>query len=139
VAGLIPAKPGPKRPTKLTAAVVARIRELDADGQTLTAIAATVGVDVATVRVALGWELADPAAAAAAPTTIDQLRQTVERVDGVRFGALLDALQPDAGRQQGALDDILHTARTMPTDQATGLDRHLDQWEPVLAAILAAH
>jgi hypothetical protein len=79
---------------------VARIRELDADGQTLTAIAATVGVDVATVRVALGWELADPAAAAAAPTTIDQLRQTVERVDGVRFGALLDALQPDAGRQQ---------------------------------------
>jgi transposase len=54
VAGLIRAKPGPKRPTKLTAAVVARIRELDADGQTLTAIATTVGVDVATVRVALG-------------------------------------------------------------------------------------
>ena len=54
VAGLIPAKPGPKRPTKLTAAVVARIGELAADGQTLTAIAATVGVDVATVRVALG-------------------------------------------------------------------------------------
>src|SRR5450756_557135 len=26
----------------------------------------------------------------------------------------------------------------MPADQATGLDRHLDQWEPVLAAILAA-
>jgi len=86
----------------------------------------------------LARELADPAAAAAAPTTIDQVRQTVERVDGVRFGALLDALQPDAGRQQGALDDILHTARTMPADQATGLDRHLDQWEPVLAAILAA-
>src|SRR5664279_6212254 len=68
----------------------------------------------------LARELADPAAAAAAPTTIDQLRHTVERVDGVRFGALLEALQPDAGCQQGALDDILHTARTMPADQATG-------------------
>jgi len=86
----------------------------------------------------LARELADPAAAAAAPTTIDQVRHTVERVDGVRFGVLLEALQPDAGRQQGALDDILHTARTMPADQATGLDRHLDQWEPVLAAIHAA-
>src|SRR5674536_225801 len=54
VAGLIPAKPGPKRPTKLTAAVVARIRELDADGQTLTAIAGAAKVSIATVRVALG-------------------------------------------------------------------------------------
>ena len=54
VAGLIPAKCGPKGPTKLTAAVVARIRELAADGQTLTAIAAAVKVSPATVRVALG-------------------------------------------------------------------------------------
>src|SRR5664279_3766625 len=54
VAGLIPAKPGPKRPTKLTAAVVARIRELDADGQTLTAIAGAAKVSIASVRVALG-------------------------------------------------------------------------------------
>jgi hypothetical protein len=54
VAGLIPAKSGPKRPTKLTAAVVARIRELDADGQTLTAIAGAAKVSIATVRVALG-------------------------------------------------------------------------------------
>jgi transposase len=54
VAGLIPAKCGPKRPTKLTAAVVVRIRELAADGQTLTAIAAAVKVSPATVRVALG-------------------------------------------------------------------------------------
>ena len=58
VAGLIPAKPGPKRPTKLTAAVVARIRELDADGQTLTAIAGAAKVSIATVRVALGRPLA---------------------------------------------------------------------------------
>src|SRR5674536_339071 len=53
-AGLTPAKCGPKGPTKLTAAVVARIRELDADGQTRTAAAIAVQVSPATVRVALG-------------------------------------------------------------------------------------
>jgi transposase len=54
VAGLVPAKAGPKGPAKLTGPVVERIRQLDAAGQALTAVAATVGVDTATVRVALG-------------------------------------------------------------------------------------
>src|SRR5674536_356590 len=54
VAGLIPAKCGPKGPTKLTAAMAARIWALAADGQTRTAIAAAVQVSPATVRVALG-------------------------------------------------------------------------------------
>src|SRR5664279_747894 len=50
VAGLIPAKCGPKGPTKLTAAMAARIWALAADGQTRTAIAAAVQVSPATVR-----------------------------------------------------------------------------------------
>ena len=54
VAGLIPAKCGPKGPTKLTAAMAARIRALAAEGHTRTAIAAAVEVSPATVRVALG-------------------------------------------------------------------------------------
>src|SRR5664279_5015906 len=54
VAGLIPAKCGPKGPTKLTAAMVARIRALATEGHTRTAIAAAVQVSPATVRVALG-------------------------------------------------------------------------------------
>ena len=54
VAGLIPAKCGPKGPTKLTAAMAARIRALAAEGHTRTAIAAAVQVSPATVRVALG-------------------------------------------------------------------------------------
>ena len=53
-AGLIPAKCGPKGPTKLTAAMAARIRALAAEGHTRTAIAAAVEVSPATVRVALG-------------------------------------------------------------------------------------
>jgi len=54
VAGLIPGKAGPKRASKLTDAVVARIRELDAQGLSLAAVGAAVGVSTATVRVALG-------------------------------------------------------------------------------------
>jgi len=54
VAGLTPAKCGPKGPTKLTAAMVARIRALATEGHTRTAIAAAVEVSPATVRVALG-------------------------------------------------------------------------------------
>lgn len=54
VAGLIPAKRGPKRPSKLTDALVAKIRDLDGQGVRLAGIAAQVGLDTATVRVALG-------------------------------------------------------------------------------------
>src|SRR5664280_2689361 len=53
-AGFIPAKCGPKGPTKLTAAMVARIQALATEGHTRTAIAAAVQVSPATVRVALG-------------------------------------------------------------------------------------
>lgn len=54
VAGLVPAKVGPKGPSKLTEGVIARIQALDADGLTLAAIAEQTGVSTATVRVALG-------------------------------------------------------------------------------------
>ena len=54
VAGLIRSQPGPKRPSKLTDAVAARIVELGATGMTLLEIGAQVGVSTATVRVALG-------------------------------------------------------------------------------------
>jgi len=76
VAGLIRTHPGPKRPSKLTDAVAARIVELQATGMTLLEIGAQVGVSTATVRVALGRvaprrraaddEAADDAAAAEA-------------------------------------------------------------------------
>ncbi|SFN88932.1 CHAT domain-containing protein [Geodermatophilus obscurus] len=86
----------------------------------------------------LARELTDPTTAAALPTTIGQIRASVESVEGVYLGALLDALQPDSDQQQAALDEILQTARTMPGDQAFDVQRHLDRWEPVLAALAAA-
>ena len=54
VAGLVPARPGPKGPSKLTAELAARIAELDAAGQTLRQVAAATGVSTFTVRSALG-------------------------------------------------------------------------------------
>ena len=54
VAGLVPARRGPKGASKLTAELAARIGELDAAGQTLRQIAAATGVSTFTVRNALG-------------------------------------------------------------------------------------
>src|SRR5579859_4878310 len=54
VAGLVPARRGPKGASKLTPALAARVAELDAAGQTLRQIAAATGVSTFTVRAALG-------------------------------------------------------------------------------------
>jgi tetratricopeptide (TPR) repeat protein len=91
-----------------------------------------------TAQRTLSRNLTDPATATAVPGTVGELRAAVERVDGVRLGDLLHSLQPDPSRQQGALDEILHTARTMPPEQAFDVQQDLDRWEPVLAAIVIA-
>ena len=54
VAGLVPARRGPKGASKLTPEMAARIRELDAAGATLGEIAAAAGVSTFSVRNALG-------------------------------------------------------------------------------------
>ncbi len=54
VAGLVPARKGPRRASRLTAEVVALIRGLDGQGKTLAEIAAVPGVSVSSVRNALG-------------------------------------------------------------------------------------
>jgi tetratricopeptide (TPR) repeat protein len=68
------------------------------------------------------------------PSTVDAIRRQVEEVEGVRFGALIDALEPVPARQQAALDAILGAARGTPAD----VDRYLESWEPVLARAVAA-
>src|SRR5258708_5167644 len=66
VAGLVPARRGPKGASKLTAGTVTRIRELDAAGKSLREIAAATGVSTFSVRNALGRVAAQPAADGAA-------------------------------------------------------------------------
>jgi transposase-like protein len=53
VAGLVPDRKGPRRASKLTPAVVARIRELDGQGLGKAGIAAAAGVSESSVRSAL--------------------------------------------------------------------------------------
>src|SRR5580692_307002 len=65
VAGLVPARRGPKGASQLTPALAARIAGLDAAGATLREIAAATGVSTFSVRNALG-RLAPGAAAVAA-------------------------------------------------------------------------
>jgi transposase len=67
LAGLLPARRGPKGPSKLTPQLTARIRELAGTGKTQAAIAAGCGVSDFAVRTALGRvgiraAAADPAA-----------------------------------------------------------------------------
>jgi transposase len=54
VAGLVPARRGPKRPSKLTGETVTRIAELEAAGKSLREIAVAAGVSTFSVRNALG-------------------------------------------------------------------------------------
>ena len=70
VAGLVPARRGPKGASKLTAELAARIDELDAAGQTLRQIAAATGVSTFTVRNALGRVAASRAGAGAGQAAV---------------------------------------------------------------------
>ena len=65
VAGLVPARRGPKGASKLTPELVERITGLDAAGATLREIAAATGVSTFSVRNALGRVAAGPRPAAA--------------------------------------------------------------------------
>ena len=62
VAGLVPVPKGPRRASKLTPRLVARVAGLDGQGKTLAQIAAMTGVSVSSVRNALGRNPARPAA-----------------------------------------------------------------------------
>ncbi|MEU0557444.1 hypothetical protein [Dactylosporangium sp. NPDC006015] len=74
----------------------------------------------------------------AVPATLADLTATVEQVEGVRFADLIGVLAGDPDAAQHALDTVLHAAHNLPTDQAYNLQPLLDQWEPALAALVAA-
>ncbi len=90
VAGLVPARKGPRRASKLTAEVVTAIRGLDGQGRTLAEIAAAAGVSVSSVRNALGRNPARPGGATGPAT--GEAAVAGEAADGT-FG------EPGAGAQ----------------------------------------
>jgi hypothetical protein len=93
VAGLVPAVKGPQRASRLTPQVIARIRELDAQGAGKAAIAAAAGVSESSVRSVL--RPARPAAGSRDVGTGDGIPAGTDRV-GAGF-ADADAADADAG------------------------------------------
>jgi transposase len=136
VAGLVPARRGPKGASKLTAELAVRIRDLDAAGATLSEIAAATGVSTFSVRNALGRVGADgrPAAAAdsagpdsadgdagqgaAVPVLPDPVARDGERALA-RWGLLGEGAEPVF--TPGARYPLAGLLLALPALEATGL------------------
>jgi transposase-like protein len=130
VAGLIPGKTGPRGPNKLADAVVARIRELDAAKYSLARIGAEVGVDTATVRVALGrrrgsagWEARKATAVADTDEDSQGVADRAEpaepgEVDGGDVLPVLPAPVPRTGERAAARWGLLEEAPVVFTEGA---------------------
>ena len=102
VAGLVPARRGPKGASKLTPALAARIAGLDAAGQTLRQIAAATGVSTFTVRAALGRVRPGgrPAAGVTPARAVRQISRTAEAAAaGEPLPVLPDPVPRDAERE----------------------------------------
>ena len=106
VAGLVPARRGPKGASKLTPELAARIRELDAAGATLSEIAAATGVSTFSVRNALGRVAArgrprrpgsPPAARAWTPGTMTRARALWFRCCRTRCPVMASGRWPGGG------------------------------------------
>jgi len=126
IAGLAPAKPGPKGAWKLTDDVIARIVALDAEGLTQAAVAEQVGVSTFSVRQVLRER---------SPQGVDDNNDEVD----VSSGALpvVPAPAPRTGERQAARFGLLEEAEprftegrqlplaglllALPTFQTTGL------------------
>jgi hypothetical protein len=74
------------------------------------------------------------------PATLADLASVVERVEGVRYAALVAVLTGgNLSLADQGLADLIHTARSVPPATSTGdLGPQLAAWEPVLAALTAA-
>jgi hypothetical protein len=136
VAGLVPARRGPKGASKLTPQLVERIAGMDAAGKTLREIAAATGVSTFSVRNALGrMAPAGPGAAAGAAGEPDAAGGDAD--PGAVVAVLPDPVPRDAERAlarwgllgEGALPVFTPGARyplaglllTLPALEGTGL------------------
>ena len=98
VAGLVPARRGPKGASKLTAQLTERIGELDAAGATLRQIAAVTGVSTFSVRNALGRVPGGRPAAGAAGDSAGLVAGDCEAGPGAAVPVLPDPVPRDGER-----------------------------------------
>ncbi|HTQ90284.1 MAG TPA: helix-turn-helix domain-containing protein [Streptosporangiaceae bacterium] len=98
VAGLVPARRGPKGASKLTPQLAARIRELDAAGARLSQIAAATGVSTFSVRNALGRVPSRGQPAAAASDSVSPLAGEDDQDPAAAVPVLPDPVARDGER-----------------------------------------
>ena len=72
------------------------------------------------------------------PGTIDEVVRVAEQTEGVHLDRLITALQPDRQAAAGALAEILRAAAETGPGQDPAIQDHLQRWEPVIAATVAA-
>ncbi|SIN26215.1 CHAT domain-containing protein [Micromonospora cremea] len=72
------------------------------------------------------------------PTTVEQVAHQVDQTKGVRFSDLITTLAPDPHTADQALTAVIDAARALPADQVFDIESQLEQWEPVLADLVAA-
>ena len=72
------------------------------------------------------------------PGTLDEVIRVAEQTEGVHLDRLLTALQPDRRAVAAALAEILRAAADTDPGQDSAIQDQLQQWEPVIAATVAA-
>jgi tetratricopeptide (TPR) repeat protein len=86
-----------------------------------------------TIR-ALAMELRRDAGHEDLPGTVDEVIRVAEQTEGAHLDRLITALQPDRQAVADTLTEILRTA----ADRDPVIQYHLQQWEPYIAATVAA-
>jgi len=90
------------------------------------------------IRRALAGELRRDTGREDLPGTVDEVIHGAEQTEGVHLDQLLTALQPDRQAVADTLAEILRTAADADPGQDPAIQDHLQQWEPVIAATIAA-
>jgi hypothetical protein len=93
--------------------------------------------ELATTSRALARELRQDADREDLAGAIDEVIRVAEQTEGVHLDQLITALQPDRQAAANALAEILRGADTDP-GQDPAIQDHLQQWEPYIAATVAA-
>jgi tetratricopeptide (TPR) repeat protein len=86
----------------------------------------------------LAWELRQDTDSGDLPGTVDEVIRAAEQTEGVHLDQLLTALQPDRQAITNILAGILRTAADTDLGQDSVIRDDLQQWEPVIAASVAA-
>jgi transposase-like protein len=128
IAGLVSARKGPRRASKLTPVVVARIRKLDAAGESLAVIGRAVGVSTFSVRNALG-RIGSRSSGGSVTDAPAAEESAAEEQGWVEADAVVLQQSPDDGDIDGAEQELPTPALpVLPDPVSRKGERVLSRW-----------